>query len=60
MLKQLAAALISASTLALLIGVIHYEPPVGSIIEKVQQDYGKHRCPPGKRWNGNQGKRMCE
>ena len=56
-LRRLAAALVSASTLALLIGVIHYEPPVGSNVEKVQQ---KHNCPPGTRWNGRRAKMMCE
>jgi hypothetical protein len=56
MLRRLAAALVSASTLALLIGVIHYEPPVGSNIERVQKN--EHPCPPGSSWRRNAGK--CE
>lgn len=55
MLKQLAAMLVCVSMLALLISVIHYDPPVGSNIEKVQR--GSH-CPPGKVYN--KVKDMCE
>jgi hypothetical protein len=57
--KQLTAALVCVSTLALLVGVIQYEPPVGSNVEKAQHRQGQ-KCPPGKTWNNNQGKRMCE
>ena len=48
--------LVSASTLALLIGIIHDEPPVGSNIEKVQKN--EHPCPPGSSWRRQSGK--CE
>jgi hypothetical protein len=62
MLKYVAATLAYASALALLIVVFHYEPPVGSNVQQIQrpQDWSNQKCPPGKRWNGNAGKRMCE
>ena len=50
-MQKLATILVSAFTLALLIGVIHYEPPVGSNIEKAQTGKG---CPPGKHWSGGE------
>lgn len=50
MLKHLAATLIYASTLALLVGVFHYEQPAGSNVEKVQH---KH-CPKGQNWSGGE------
>jgi hypothetical protein len=60
-MQKLATTLMCASALALLIGVIHYEPPVGSNIEQVQHDQGKNKqCPPGKTWNGSRGVRMCQ
>jgi hypothetical protein len=49
---KLVTTLVSTFTLTLLIGVIHYEPPVGSNIEKVQQNKG--HCPPGQHWSGGQ------
>jgi hypothetical protein len=51
MLKQLAATFAGASMLALLLGVFHYAPAVGSNVEKVQVA-GKYRCPPGKVFQG--------
>jgi hypothetical protein len=56
MLKQLAAAVACASMLALLIGVIHYESPVGSNIEKVQQH--SKGCPPGQHWSGGECRKV--
>jgi hypothetical protein len=61
MLKRIAAIFVCASTLALLVGIFQYEPPVGSNIEKVQRDQGQNqKCPPGKTWNGSRGVRMCQ
>ena len=52
MLKHLGATLVYAFTLVLLIGVFHYDPPVGSNVEKAQA--GKYKCPKGKRFQGGQ------
>ena len=53
MLRRLTTTLVFASTLALLIGVIHYNPPVGSNVEKAQTQSGQNRkCPPGQHWQG--------
>jgi len=52
MLKQFAATVACASMLVLLVGVFHYEPPVGSNIEKAQQP--RYKCPKGQRFQGGQ------
>jgi hypothetical protein len=62
MRKQLSTAFIGVSTLILLVSIFRYEPPIGSSVQQVQrpQDWSGQKCPPGKRWNGNAGKRLCE
>jgi hypothetical protein len=53
MLKQFAATFACASILALLVGVFHYEPAVGSNVEKAQTQSGQnHKCPPGQVFQG--------
>ncbi len=54
MLKHLAATLVYASTLVLLIGVFHYDSPVGSNFEKAQ-NAGKYSCPKGQRFQSGRG-----
>jgi hypothetical protein len=51
MFKHIAATLVFVSTLALLVGIFHYEPPIGSNIEKVQ--HNKSHCEKGKTQCGN-------
>jgi hypothetical protein len=51
MFKHVDATLVFVSTLALLVGILHYEPPAGSNIEKVQHNKG--HCEKGKTQCGN-------
>jgi hypothetical protein len=54
MLKQLAATLACVSMLVLLVGVFHYESPIGSNTEKAQAA-GKYSCPKGQRFQSGRG-----